>query len=380
MSSWRTLRPVGIVAALVLSLVGLGAAPASADYSTAARQGWGANNTVYAIAVRGNRVYIGGSFTRVINPATGGLVARSRIAAFDRTTGDLITSFNPVVDDTVRGIDVSADGSQVYLGGAFATVNGAARSHIAAVNASGQLVSGWNPSASGTVRDVELVGSNLFLAGTFGSVNGATRGGLARLTAATGALSTWKAVPTGGKPWTIMASPNGTSLLVGGAFTAIAGLSHPYLATVDLTTGVPDAWAPTPLCDGCEVYDVDADASAVYAAVGGPGGSAAKWSASTGSLLWSRRGDGNTQTVGLDGGTCYFGGHFGPTFSGQPRGQIVALNSDTGALLPWNPNLGTDYYPGLWAIDVGSDYLRIGGGFRSVNGGIPARYAEFPLL
>lgn len=386
MYSVRSLRPTGLVVAAVLALVGLvapsapHASAADSAYSTDARPGWGANNTVYTIDVEADRVYIAGAFTRVINPDTGTTVLRYRVAAFDAASGELITSFQPVVDGVIRAIDVSPDGT-VYLGGKFTTVNGVSQPRLAAVDASGELVPGWSPAVStGTVRDLSLVGDSLFVAGTFAKINGATRGGLAKLVAASGALTTWKAPPQGGKAWTITPAPTENDLVIGGAFTAVKGLPRASLAAVDMTTAAVSPWTPTAVCDGCELYDLTVEGDAVYGAVGGPGGRAARWSLSTGELLWTIKGDGNVQAVDVRDGVVYAGGHFGPWFGGQLRGQIAALDASTGALLPWIPDLGDTYYPGVWAIDAGAELLRIGGGFRSVNGGRPARYAEFPVL
>lgn len=378
--SVRIVRRAAVAILLAFSLVGLLTAPASAAYSVSARPGWGANNTVYAIDVAGDRIYFAGAFSRVIDPATGKTVVRSKVAAVDAVTGDLITTFHPTVDGTIRSIDTAPDGT-VYIGGNFLTVNGQPQARLAALDPSGELVYGWTPAVSkGTVRDLALVADSLFVAGTFAKINGSTRGGLAKLNAATGALSTWKAPPQGGKAWTITPAPTENDLIVGGAFTAVKGVARNSLAAVDMTTAAVSSWNPTPACDGCELYDLVVDGDAVYGAVGGPGGRAARWSLSTGQLLWTIKGDGNVQAIGVRDGVVYAGGHFGPWFGGQQRGQLIALDAGTGVILPWVTDLGTDYYPGIWAIDAGPDFLRIGGGFRSVNGARPARYAEFPLL
>lgn len=376
----RVVRPTGVAILLALSLVGLVAAPASADYSPSATPGWGTNNTVFAMDVQGDRVYIAGAFNRVINPDTGETVPRLRVAAFDAVTGDLITSFQPAVDGVVRAIDVAADGT-VYLGGSFQTVNGQSQSRLAAVDPNGELIAGWSPSITkGTVRDLALFDNSLFVAGTFPTVNGSTRGGLAKLVASTGALTTWKAVPKGGKAWTITPAPSGNDLVIGGAFTTVKGLARPSLAAVDMATAVVTPWAPTSVCDGCELYDLVVEGDAVYGAVGGPGGRAVRWSLTTGQLLWSIRGDGNVQAIDVSDGVVYAGGHFGPSFGGQIRGQLAAVDASTGTLLPWTVDLGTTYYPGIWAIDAGPDFLRIGGGFKSVTGARPARFAALPAI
>jgi beta-propeller uncharacterized protein DUF5122 len=75
---------------------------------------------VYSIAQSGNTVYVGGTFTTAAGNAV------SNIAALDATTGAFIPWGTPQVstDDLVDAIAVSADGSQVVIGGYFDTVDG----------------------------------------------------------------------------------------------------------------------------------------------------------------------------------------------------------------------------------------------------------------
>jgi hypothetical protein len=374
-----TRRLVGLALAGALVCVGLVASPAQSAYSDTSRPTWSPRSTVFAIAVHGDRVYIGGKFTKLKNIGTGQYVTRNRIAAFDASSGDLITSFNPNVNGTVRAIAVSGDGSTVYIGGEFTSVDGVARSRVAALDAYGSVVPGWSPSASSTVRDLVLVGSDVFLAGTFGKVNNASRGGLARVDAATGALNSWKVPTNGGRPRSIFPAPNGTDLIVAGSFSGLEGQPRPFLGSATLDTGDVTGWNPPAACDTCDIFDIVAAGGDVFGAVGGGGGRAVKWSAATGALQWAVHSDGNAQAVALDGGTLYVGGHFGPTFAGQQRSQLAAVNSSSGQVLPWAPDLGTAYFPGVWALDVSTDFLRVGGGFREVAGVPQARYAELPF-
>src|ERR1017187_73518 len=59
---------------------------------------WQTNNTVWSLAYGGGVAYVGGQFTSVRPPGDAigtGEVARTFLAAFNSTTGALITSFNP---------------------------------------------------------------------------------------------------------------------------------------------------------------------------------------------------------------------------------------------------------------------------------------------
>ncbi|MGH3355854.1 MAG: hypothetical protein ACRDOJ_08140, partial [Nocardioidaceae bacterium] len=232
-------RRVTLTLLTVAVLVLTGTAPAHAAYAPTPRAGtWIPNGHVFAVAVHGDRVYIGGAFTSVRNPATGTSVPRGRLAAFDATTGDLVREFDATANDLVRSLAVSADGSRVYAGGDFLRVNGTSRTRLAALDRTGDLVPGWNASATNTVRDLVVQGDALFAVGRFSRMNGVRRNGLARLDASSGQLATsWTAHLLEGRAFALALSPDGTRLVVGGGFEGIDDVRHSFLASVTVAEG-----------------------------------------------------------------------------------------------------------------------------------------------
>ena len=113
---------------------------------------WQTNNTVHAVLVSGNTIYAGGQFTQVRPPGTSAgsnqSVNRAYLAAFNATTGALVTTFNANVGGgQVKSLAMSPDGSRLYVGGGFTSVGGQARNRVAAVNpTTGALVTGFNPN------------------------------------------------------------------------------------------------------------------------------------------------------------------------------------------------------------------------------------------
>ena len=368
-------RLLAVCTGLSLALLTLGAVPASADYSPSPRSTWSPNGTVYAITMSpdGQTVYIGGRFTSVRNVATGRNVARSHLAAFDAATGDLVTGWSPSADDVVRAIAFSTDAQTMFVGGDFLHVNNAVETRVAALDLAGSVRPDWSVSATKTVKDLLPVGDDLFLAGRFSQVNGKSRKGLAKVDAATGGLFDWNVPTVGGRSTSIVLAPNGQELIAAGSFTSLGGQPRNFAGAVDLATGNVSSWNPASICDTCNIFDLAVSGDYVYGAVGGGGGRAAKWSATTGNLIWTVAGDGDVQAIAVRDGIVYAGGHYGPTFGRQTHHQLAQIVDATGTALPWAPNFSGNDKPGIWAIDVSSDFLRIGGGFRQLDGVRQAR-------
>src|SRR5712691_8786414 len=114
--------------AIVLAFAALaGASP----YNWTPDSSWQTNGRVRTIVYSGGVIYLGGEFTQVRPPGTGGTpVARNHLAALDEATGQLLP-WNPNADGIVWSLDLA--GSTVYLGGEFQNVGGATRPFAAAV-------------------------------------------------------------------------------------------------------------------------------------------------------------------------------------------------------------------------------------------------------
>src|SRR5439155_20521704 len=68
---------VRVVAVTVLSLLALSlATPAEAKIDHDAQKTWGANGPVFTVARVGSRIFLGGAFTALVNPANGKTVPR----------------------------------------------------------------------------------------------------------------------------------------------------------------------------------------------------------------------------------------------------------------------------------------------------------------
>ncbi len=361
-----------VVAALLVAATPAVAAPnednqptsAPADYDAAAWRGWmtsAAADRVHDIAQIGGTVYVAGAFTGIRPTRTGTVTTQGYLAAFDATTGAPVPGFAPVLDGTVHALEPSADGTRLYIAGAFTTLNGATRGRLAAIDpTTGATVANAMPNVGGTVRSIVLRGTTLYLGGNFTTVAGVNRNRLAAVDTTTGALSTtWRPTAEGNAVLTLEMAPDGSRLYAGGRFSSINGqTARAWIAALDPTSGaIQTAFAAQP---GREVFDLLADGRGlVWAALGGSLGRADVYRAVDGSLLTRHETEGDVEVVEEVGGLVYFGGHdIGP--SGNEHLGIVdpAAPAILDASRFNEPSTGGD---GLWAIHSTGRDLWLGG-------------------
>src|ERR1044072_8190868 len=148
------------------------------------------DGSVQAITQIGNTVIIGGDFTQVQAAGSTTTLSRPYILAFNATTGELSTTFQPQLDGMVEAIIPSADGKAVYVGGQFHTVNGQTKKSLTELSLSdGTAISTFKtPSTNGKVKDLRLSGGRLWVAGSFTKIGGVTQTGLVTVNPTTGAV------------------------------------------------------------------------------------------------------------------------------------------------------------------------------------------------
>src|SRR4051794_16087751 len=138
------------------------------------------DGTVWTLALVGDTVVVGGSFTKVTDSTRRQTYARKNVFAYGLADGE-VRPFAPAVDGAVYAL-AAGPSNTVYLGGAFKTLNGAAQRGLARVSvADGQRVTTFGGRINwGDVRALAVSGSRLYAGGTFSAINGVARAGLAR--------------------------------------------------------------------------------------------------------------------------------------------------------------------------------------------------------
>ena len=96
-------------------------------------------------------------------------------------------NFVPLLDAEVEELTPGPDGTSVFVGGDFSTVNGATYKKIVRLRLSdGSIVTSFKANANALVQDVLLRNGWLYVSGKFTSIKSIARSGLARLDPITG--------------------------------------------------------------------------------------------------------------------------------------------------------------------------------------------------
>ena len=380
------------------------------------------NGVIWAQVTVGNIVYAAGSFTQTwpagSTNTSANDTARSNLLAYDITTGKL-TSFNFALDQQALAIAASPDGTHLYVGGDFTTVNGVSRPHFATFDIgsnqpNGGVLSSVAPSVSNEVSALAVSpdGATVYLGGNFFAVNGVGRTRLAAITSG-GALTSWAPSADDDEVTALVVTPDNSEVVVGGRFSTMNnGFAAPGLGAVTTSTG-----AAVPYAINQYVRDYTGGKSGAGAGI--------ESLATDGTQIYGSGFSyyaGNFEgTFGVDpdtGKVNFINDCHGDTFSVMPVGKVLytvshahdctaigdfpdtngtawhkALAFTTSAygtnkgpdsygwdyngqpdsqLLHWYPTLAdgsyTKQYQAAWSVTGNSKYIALGGEFPSVDG------------
>lgn len=162
----------------------------------------------------------------------------------DPYTGTRVPGIDPFLSSNVHDMQLSEDGTTLYLGGSFLEVgdpfNGfQARARLAALDTTTGLFTDWAPAAQRDVDDLLLDAGRLFMGGAFESLGGEVRPFAAEVDPFTGQPTTWSPQPD--DPVSELAT-DGEIMYLFGAFDLVDGQFLPRLAAVDTNTGAVLDW------------------------------------------------------------------------------------------------------------------------------------------
>src|SRR5690242_1026157 len=361
-------------AALGLALVVASASQAVAVLPTTPDPTWGTNGKVDVVLRVGSTVYLGGTFSELDDTAGTATAPASNLAGIDATTGQP-TGFAPTVDAEVFALAASPDGSRLYVGGNFNTVNGKTQKKIAVFNTATGALMTWKPAAgwpNNVIRAFAVGPSSVYIGGAFTKIGSAVLSRMAELNASDGSLVPGFSVAADNLVRALVLTSS--RLYMGGNFASVNGTSQKSLAAVNPTTGASIAGVYHPTYP---VLALAPGSTRMFAGGGGGGGKALAVSLSTGAKSWEQTTDGNVQAVTVLNDTPYFGGHFFK-YGKTAVSQLVRANTSTGALdTPWLPAV-TAGFLGVFALDAeGANKLYVGGDFTRVQDQKRLNFAQF---
>jgi Domain of unknown function (DUF5122) beta-propeller len=378
---------------------------------------------VNAVAQAGNLMIVGGTFTTVKQKKATTATAVHQIVAFDSQTGVIDTNFLPDIEGgEVSTISVAPGGQAVFVGGEFDTVNGQAVKRLVKLNlADGSIDPTFQGKVSvgSWVEDSQVLGNDLYIGGAFSSIDGVARGRLAAVDVNTGALDPNVNVNFATKRQGTLRvghfdiSPDGTKLVATGTFLTADGLDRAQIAILDLTTTPVSvsSWETNSFKPACSshfdtyIRDVKWAPDGSYFIVGDTGAffggpnsgvlcdSVSRWEGNTsgaGQLpTWADYSGGDSITqVAVTGTAVYAGGHQrweNNPFAGDAAGPgavgrmgIAALDPVNGMPFSWNP--GRDPRgSGVWGLLATPDGLWVGSDTGYIDGLNRNRIALMPV-
>jgi hypothetical protein len=197
----------------------------------------GVNGSVNALAVVGNEVVVGGIFT------SAGGVSANRVARFNTQTNTwstLGTGSSNGVNNEVNALAVV--GNEVVVGGRFTSAGGVSANYVARFNTQtntwSTLGTGSSNGVSGRVDALAVVGNEVVVGGFFNSAGGVSANYVARFNTQT---NTWSTLGTGSSngvngPFVSALAVVGNEVVVGGDFTLAGGVSANYVARFNTQT------------------------------------------------------------------------------------------------------------------------------------------------
>ena len=394
----------------VMSLLGLAAlqlAPvqaASTDEVTLVADPlstWQVSGKVFALAYAGGVVYAGGSFGSVRppgSPAGTNEQVRTDFAAFNASTGAPTNCAPNItapsgVTSTITALELSPDGTTLYVGGRFTSVNGITVGNMVALDTASCSVKRGFPKFNGAVNAFGVTAGTIYAGGSFTKSNNQPRTRLAAFSA-TGQLGSW-APSVDDTVQAITVAPDVSRVYVGGSFVQTNGASAQGIVALNPDSGATVQTFPGWI-DGARetVKALTHDDQYFYLASEGSGkgqfdGRIAA-DVYTGAMHWKDACKGATQDIEPYQGVLYSASHNHdcstnpggfPDYAMDGRQHLVAETIDDHTILPWFPDtdegIGGNGL-GPHALVMAAGQLWVGGEFTTVNKSPQQGLTRFP--
>ena len=260
--------------------------------------------------------------------------------------------------------------------GTSASWTGVRTASLGAVSLStGDIDPTFTTTVDKQIDAIAIVGSSVFLGGPFTTVTdsgGSTvRSYTAKVSLTTGVLDpTWAPVMTA-RVRSLLPTPDGAKVYVGGDFASTNGLSYAgrltLLRAADASIDPAFRAGATNAGSRSPVLAMALSGNALVVGTTGSGGGCTRLDATTGTSQWSKHGTGDVAAVAVFGPNTYCGGHFSGTasFDGLNRDKLAAVDTVTGVTQPYAPGINSAL--GVWSLGTTPDALIVGGDFTKIN-------------
>lgn len=286
------------------------------------------NGPVYAMAVQGDRLFIGGDFSQLTIDKDA-QYNRSNLAAIELSTGVPVTGWNPTINDPVWAL--TSNETQLYLGGSFTQVNGTNRNHLAALSIDdGSVNSGWTPSANDTVNTLLYDSGAVFAGGLFTRVSDDDRDFLVKIDAVSGGVDgQWNP----GAPDEVLVLGLWEDQLLAGGVHSSSDWPTPF-SIIDRTDGAHDqSWDLPDSYLSDDVHGLAVSGDRIYIAternlmaLDAPLKTSAPWEAKIGVAF-----DDGPRAIAATPDQVLVGGEF-PESGGNRYNSIAVMDIETGVL------------------------------------------------
>ena len=328
--------------------------------------GSGLNNTVYALSVSGTNLFAGGLFSSAVSP----VVAVSRIARWD---GSSWSALGSGMSGSV--FDLAASGTNLYAGGSFVTAGGNSVNRMARWDGNSWWAMGQG--LSGSAETIAALGTDVYAGGSFifATNTGGTAVTVNRIAKWDG--TNWSTVGGGMNSSVGVLTVSGTDLYVGGSFVTATNIGGAAVTVNNIAKWNGSSWSAygTGMNNSVSALAISGDvvyAGGFFNAAGGnPVSYAAKWDGTN----WAALGSGinnSVRAVAVAGNDVYVGGFFcGLTQAGEALNFIARWDGNS-----WSP-LGSGMDNAVYALAVSGNDLYAGGSFTNAGGVTVNRIAKW---
>lgn len=202
---------------------------------------------VEAIAVDGDTVFVGGTFTQIQEPLSDEIIDQPYLFAYSKSTGNIIREFDPVLNNVVLALETTGEGTGVFAGGVFNIINGESnRRGIVKIDDNGDRVSGFGARTDALVKTLVRHDNTLYIGGNFDRIGATPADKLVAIDTTSGAVLPNLDLDFGGLLTNsrnvtrvqgvddIDITSDGRLMVIIGNWETIDGISRPRLALIEL--------------------------------------------------------------------------------------------------------------------------------------------------